>query len=249
MENSLKKIPDELIEIIEQDRQQSLMVIAGEILRRVKNPLEVIRGRSEALHAQLDFQQREQIQGILDQLFHLENLIKSIENLLLPSVKVSKPVHLFDLVQEIILFFHPRLAQAKIQVLNLLPPDLTILAPPDSLKQIIRPIFLNAIEALEVKKNREDVGRTIFVQYQQVKSYGLISIEDNGEGVSMKEVKSFFLAGHSRKADHVGLSLSICKKICQHHGWELKAFSQKGQGTRLELWIPQSSCSSSLASS
>lgn len=237
----------ELVKLLETDRLQTLVVISGEVLRRVKEPLGMIRGRAETLKSQLDFYQRENAQGILDQVFHLENLISSIEKVIAPTTPAAPRASLAPcgLVEDVIHFFQPRLELGKIQVMNLLPPTLLLPAADDGLKQILVPVFLNAVEALESQGDSgggvaETANRVLFIQHQCAKGQDMISIEDNGPGVGPEELQTLFQPLATTKNGHVGLSLAICKKIAEERGWTLKAFSQKGRGTRIELWMPQS---------
>jgi signal transduction histidine kinase len=229
---------EDLLRLLEKDRLQTMSLVAGEILRRIKEPVSLIRGRAEALVSQLQYYQRENAQGILDQVFQLETLVHSVENILRPRADLDQVIRPYELLEEVISFFHLRLAAGKIQFMNMLLPELEVQGSPSTAKQVLVPLLVNAIEALEEKKG--DL-KTVFVQYQNRNKHHVLTIEDNGAGISAETLQSIFNSLESRKKGHLGLSLSICKKMCESNGWKLKAFSQEGHGTRMELWIPQSS--------
>jgi len=238
--NSLLPTQD-LIQLLEADRLQTLSMVTGEILPRLKEPLQVIRARAEALKSQLENYQRDNAQGILDQVVQLENIFKFIEGLTASEASGSRQIPFHKVVEDLTLFFQPRLMQGKIEVMNLLPPDFSLRGSVTAFRQIFASLFLNAIEALEQRKTRPHEARTIFVQHQRVKENIVFSIEDNGDGMGPEELKNMFMPFHSNKEGHVGISLSLCRRLGQLHHWQLKVFSQKDQGTRLEIWMSQSS--------
>lgn len=232
-------LPDEVLHLLETDRIQTLLLISGEILRQVREPLQVIRGRAEALCTQLDHYQKDNAQGILDQLQNLESLLVFIENVVSPGPDEVKTIHPFELIEDLTQFFQPRLVRGKIQIMNLLPPERKISISVRDFKQIITAIVINGIEALEKIEASPSTGKVLLVQYQRVKNQEVFSFEDNGNGVSAEELQNLFRPFHSNKKGHIGLSLALCRKIGQVHGWQMKAFQQQvGQGARLELWIP-----------
>jgi len=235
MAKALMHKQSEVLEMLEADRLQTIAVVAREILRRVKGPLEMIRGRAEVLRLQLDHYQRDNVQGILDQVFQLENLLYSVESLIQTHPEKVQNVHPYEIIEQIIAFFRLRSDAAEIEILNLVPVNLELKIGPASLQQILVPLIVNAIEALEDRK----MGiKTLFIHYQLVKGQHIISIEDNGSGASEQTLKNIFIPFHTSKKEHLGLSLSICKKIALINGWDLKAFSSKKGGVRMELWIP-----------
>ena len=69
----------------------------------------------------------------------------------------------------------------------------------------------------------------------------VLKIADNGIGISVKHLKhvfeKFYRAPESKKlaVNGFGLGLYYVKKICELHGWKLKAESEPGKGTVITL--------------
>ncbi len=69
----------------------------------------------------------------------------------------------------------------------------------------------------------------------------LMKVADNGIGISAKNLKhvfeKFYRAPESKKlaVNGFGLGLYYVKKICELHGWKLKAESETGKGTVITL--------------
>ena len=69
----------------------------------------------------------------------------------------------------------------------------------------------------------------------------MLKVADNGIGISPKHLKhvfeKFYRAPESKKlaVNGFGLGLYYVKKICELHGWKLKAESETGKGTVITL--------------
>jgi len=225
-----------LTKMMEADRIQTTQWVAQEILHRFGGSLSSIRGRAETLKGQLDHHHRDNAQGILDQIESLEKLISGLKYLVHPTAQGNpKRVRLHQMIEDIILFLQFRLSSAKINVMNLVPEDLEIDASEVPLKQVVMPLFFNAIEALEISKKEE---KALIVHFQKTGKNQILSIEDTGEGIRPELQASLFKPFFTTKPGHVGLSLIICQKICQEQGWELQIKSDQEHGTRVELLSP-----------
>lgn len=109
---------------------------------------------------------------------------------------------------------------------------------PVSMQQIVLNILLNACVAL---KRRRD-GK-IVVQGRQNGSKVIITIEDNGPGMSQQQQESLFKPFNvSRETSGNGLGLWVCQQLVERAGGTLMCQSEQGRGAlfRLELQSVQS---------
>jgi signal transduction histidine kinase len=69
--------------------------------------------------------------------------------------------------------------------------------------------------------------------------YRRIIIEDNGEGISEKDLpnifKRFYRAKTSNNSESVGIGLALSKSIIEAHGGMIEAQSKLGEGTRFSI--------------
>jgi len=101
----------------------------------------------------------------------------------------------------------------------------------DQIKQVFHNIALNALQAmpeggrLDIKAS--DKGK--FVELEFI---------DTGGGIPEEIKKKIFDPLFTTKAKGVGLGLSVCKTIIEHHEGEIKMKSQAGKGTTFTLSLP-----------
>jgi len=100
------------------------------------------------------------------------------------------------------------------------------------LKQALFNIIKNAIEAFEGVFREEKVVK---VNLKKGKRKVIISIEDNGSGMTDEEVKRAFDLFYSTKSQGMGLGLSVVRRIMDALGGEVRLVSKKGEGTKVEL--------------
>jgi PAS domain S-box-containing protein len=60
-------------------------------------------------------------------------------------------------------------------------------------------------------------------------------IEDNGSGFSFKDRKELFEHGYSTSDSGIGLGLTIVRRICEAHGWKIRAVDGQDGGARFEI--------------
>jgi len=112
------------------------------------------------------------------------------------------------------------------------------------LKQALLNLLLNAIHAslpdghIEIhcrKKSRSGTGGTAAPGMEGV----LLSIRDEGCGMSEEEVQKAFQPFYSKRKGGTGLGLPIVKDIVHVHQGIIKIISHQGKGTTVELFLPQ----------
>ena len=65
----------------------------------------------------------------------------------------------------------------------------------------------------------------------------MISIEDNGTGMSPDEIQNIFKPFFTTKAKGLGLGLCVTKKIIEDHDGYLEVKSEKGKGTQFNIFL------------
>lgn len=101
----------------------------------------------------------------------------------------------------------------------------------DQIKQVFLNIILNALQAMpeggRLDIRASDKGKVVEVEFT-----------DTGGGIPDSVKKKIFDPLFTTKAKGVGLGLSVCKTIMEHHEGDIKIKSQAGEGTTFIISLP-----------
>lgn len=120
---------------------------------------------------------------------------------------------------------------------NLVDPSMRIIADPEQLKKVIDNIVGNSIKYMD--KPKGVINIRILDEVDSVR----VEIEDNGKGISTKDLGKIFErfyrtdASRNSSTGGSGIGLSIVKKIIEDHGGYIWATSKDGEGTCLHFVI------------
>ncbi|MBD1945582.1 HAMP domain-containing protein [Coleofasciculus sp. FACHB-712] len=110
---------------------------------------------------------------------------------------------------------------------------------PAQLNQVFMNIFSNAIDALETFKEQPEKRIYIKTEFSAAKQI-IIKIKDNGSGIptaiKSKIFDPFFTTKPVGKG--IGLGLTVCYQILEHHQGRIAIISEPGQGTEVIIELP-----------
>ena len=99
------------------------------------------------------------------------------------------------------------------------------------IEQVLWNVFLNAIQA-------SDPGKKIILTLNQRNHNVILSISDEGGGISESQIKKVFQPFFSTRTQGSGLGLPISKKIIEKHGGRISVKSEAGKGTTFTIELP-----------
>ncbi|MBU1140363.1 MAG: hypothetical protein KKA76_15410 [Proteobacteria bacterium] len=116
----------------------------------------------------------------------------------------------------------------------------------DGLRQVFLNCILNSIDAIEEKTS--DQNGTIVISTSNettddMKEYVLITVRDNGAGISEEHLETIFDPFFTTKepGKGTGLGLTVAHNLIEKSGGQLNIFSTAGHGTTLTVKLPVSS--------
>ena len=105
-------------------------------------------------------------------------------------------------------------------------------------------LFVRALENIvnnSFRYTNNDGNITIKSFIDEKTQNPIISIKDDGRGISQKDLPYIFdplyRGTNSRREDGKGLGLSVVKTVVDSHGWNLKVLSQEGKGSEFILQL------------
>ncbi len=150
--------------------------------------------------------------------------------------RVPKPefetVDLAALLNRIHQLLKQELLDSNIKLeIDVRPPNLTITADPGLIEQVIINLIVNAIHALEGKKD----GKIRVAAGLDPKSRVSLHITDNGPGIDQDAMDKIFIPFFTTKKNGSGIGLSLSRQIMRVHKGSITATSVPGVATTFLL--------------
>ncbi|MFH1156241.1 MAG: ATP-binding protein [Pseudomonadota bacterium] len=224
------------------DKLVSLGVLAAGIAHEIRNPLTGITLMLDDLHDRMTnrTEDRLMIQRALEAIERLENIVTRLLEF------ASKPAHkpfsrnINHVIDDTLFFVKKQCTQQGVSLIKETEDPIPLVSiDQERIRQAILNIVLNALNVL--KQGGEIRISTRFSEHPEALSQGsavILSIADNGPGISKEDMNYIFDPFFSHNPDGFGLGLSITHTIVQEHGGKILVESEPGKGTCFNIYLP-----------
>jgi PAS domain S-box-containing protein len=232
----------EAAETLESERVNALTLLAAGVAHEIGNPLNSLDIHLQLLGRKLRKLQPAQRKPLEDHLAtargeiqRLDTILKQFLHAVRPTAPRRERQDLHALLHETLRLLEPELESRQVSVtLDLassLPPAAV---DPGQFQQVFYNLIRNAYQALPGEHGRITI-HTQANDYEYV-----ISIEDNGTGISPEHMGAIFEPYLTTKPSGSGLGLLIVRRIVREHGGEIAIESEENRGTRIIIRLPRS---------
>ena len=215
--------------------------LTGDISHELKTPLTNIQSHLEAMIDGIWEPTEERLLSVKEEAERLSSLVSDMQKLNKydeSSIKLKKDnVNISDIICFVIFQFS-NLAKSKNIKLEYEKKNINLYCDKDKITQALVNILSNAIRY-------SNEGSTIFIEEKLKDNKVIISIEDQGIGISEEDLKyvfeRFYRADKSRTraTGGTGIGLTIVKSIVSSHGGEVKLESKLGEGSKFTIILPK----------
>jgi two-component system, sporulation sensor kinase E len=226
---------------LESERLNALTLLAAGVAHEIGNPL-----NSLDIHLQLLGRKlrklppgdraplEEHLTTAREEIRRLDGILKNFLHAVRPTTPYRERQDLHELLHETLRLLEPELETRKIAVEL----DLADSLPPVAIdhgqfQQVFYNLIRNGYQAITGDEGRITI-RTRVNDYEYV-----ISIEDNGTGISPEHMGALFEPYRTTKSSGSGLGLLIVRRIIREHGGEIAIESEVNQGTRVLIHLPR----------
>jgi PAS domain S-box-containing protein len=222
--------------LVEQSNMAAIGEMAANMAHEIRNPLFAISSTAQVLAREPDAtgETRELADSMFGEIVRLNQLLEQMLLYAKPARidrTATNPKTLFGELVE----FHRADAEEKSLRLktDFAPPEGSVPVDPLQMKQVLRNLYLNAVQA-------SPPGGTVEIQSRIEPDAGkwLFKITNGGEPIDPVTMSSIFKPFFSTKREGVGLGLSICRKIVEAHGGNIQCKSGPGERITFEFEIP-----------
>ena len=221
-----------LEKILEKTHYDELVTIADSIAHELRNPLVGIGGFVKRMYeaCPVGVDQEQYYRYILDDLKRIEDLVKSVRQLVNLPYPEYRLENLPDLVEHSLERLREECVQHRVRLTTQVE-DITLRVDGGLIARAIAILAGNALEAIE-----QD-GR-IRVSAKSQNGVCRVVVEDDGPGISEADLPNIFAPFYTTKARGVGMDLALVRRIAELHGGSVEAYSKLGEGSRFELELP-----------
>ena len=236
---ALRRQEDELANALrrleEQDRLVSLGLLSASVAHELNTPLAVLNGSIEKLiETTADPHALERLERMKRVAQRLQRISESLIGFSKVRSTQMEPITIRPLVDEAWGLVAIDEKSARVEFVNSVGADERVVGNADRLVQVFVNLLRNALNAIEGASGR------IEVHAHRKNRRMLITIEDNGRGISADVLPDIFDAFVTTRLDArgTGLGLTIAHGIVTQHGGTISASNRPEGGARLEVSLP-----------
>ena len=235
----------------EQQKNESLMVLAGGVAHDFNNLLTGILGNADllAITSPPESDQRRAAEAIVIGAQRAADLVSKMLAYSGGGRVVAERVDLDGLVKEMVDLLAASVARHCTLTYKSPGPLPLVETDPTQIRQVVLNLIVNAAEAVDdhgvitVETGTETLNQAMLQQMtfgDQVDPgpYVFIDVVDNGIGMSEHTMARMFDPFYSTKDTGRGLGMAAVRGIVRSHRAALRVTSKERQGTRFRVWFP-----------
>ncbi|WP_444550070.1 ATP-binding protein [Candidatus Magnetomonas plexicatena] len=150
-----------------------------------------------------------------------------------PITFTLEPLRINSVLEDVISLIWAKAEAEGISIIRDYDDDIELRVDRDFLKTCILNIITNAFQAMS---NTGKAG-TLRISTLHAEEF-MLSICDNGSGISEGNINKVFEPFFSTKQNHPGLGLPMTQRVMEEHGGRVEIESKEGEGTEVRLILP-----------
>lgn len=228
----------EIIKIRNEIRQKQRLSDMGEVVARVahemRNPLFGMTAAGQILSMELNLNSAQQL--LMDSLLKESRRLNNLVDELLDSTREvrlhKKNINLITVVNDSLRLVEGDAAERDVTLTyGQISGEIQVNGDPDKLEQVLLNLLRNGIEACTA-------GGKVDMSVSVEGTMALITVADNGSGISEDVMDAIFDVFYTTKKNGTGMGLSISRNIIEAHSGELYAYNNAGAGATFVVKLP-----------
>ncbi len=220
--------------LIRSERLAALGELSKGVAHTVRNPVMSIGGFARRLKKKIPLvdSANSYVDLILEETERLEKIVKDVGEYTSMPEPVIKQVKVSALLHSALEDWKDKESSENIKIeVKLLPEDPVVSVDMGLMANALTHLLQNAHESMSG-------GGTITISIYREDKWMVISVRDNGSGISPVDLPLVFDPFFTKKTYGSGLGLTAVNRIVSGHRGDVKIFSAPGAGTEVKIYFP-----------
>lgn len=207
--------------------------LAAGVAHEIRNPLTTLKGFAQMMNENTDPESNKRYSKIMiDEINRINFIVSEFMVLSKPHIVHFALTDISQSIKNVITLLN---TQAIINNIEIIPEfvgdEFLIKCEENQIKQVIANLIKNSIEALPR-------GGKIQIRMEQQDNNLVISVIDNGVGISRENLPLLGTPFYTTKTEGTGLGLMVSKKIIQNHNGKFEIKSVPNIATTVTITLP-----------
>jgi two-component system nitrogen regulation sensor histidine kinase NtrY len=224
------------VKLAQSEREEAWREMAKQVAHEIKNPLTPMRLTVQSFqrkfdpnHPEIKQKMDDYSETLIQQIDTMNSVASAFSNFASMPAQQNETLNVVEVVELALDIFTEDFITFKSESLEIVSKiDRT------QLIRIITNLVKNAIQSIPEQKN----DKKVFVNVKEDLNNVLISVADNGTGISPDDISRIFEFKFTTKNSGMGLGLGIIKNIIENYKGTITFETEYGKGTQFTVSLP-----------
>jgi signal transduction histidine kinase len=234
--NMVDKLEESAVKLAQSEREQAWREMAKQVAHEIKNPLTPMRLTVQNFQRRFDekdpdvkLKLEDYSKTLIQQIDTMSAVANAFSNFATMPAQQNETLNVVKIVQLSLEIFNENYIQ-----FSSLEKEIIARFDRTQLIRVITNLVKNAIQSIPEEQENKSVFVTVFQENNNV----IISVKDNGIGVSEDNKSRIFEPKFTTKSSGMGLGLAIIKNIIENYNGTITFNSELGKGTEFIVSFP-----------
>jgi signal transduction histidine kinase len=246
LQQTIDQLKQTEMQLVQTEKMASLGRMSAGIIHEINNPLNyastglyTLRNKGKLLGGEEQAKFTEVLKDVEDGINRVKNIVLDLRKFSHAETGHAGPVEIAEVINSALRFLGGEWKD-KVRIEVSLPENETVFGNQNRLLQVFINLLQNAIDALKEKTFADGAQPTIWIGGKVDGSKSVVTIRDNGNGISEADINKIFDPFFTTKdvGEGMGLGLSICYQIIQENGGKINVTSESGKFAEFSLEFP-----------